>query len=109
MHTLFELKITGTFKTGFRRYVKQLADENNIKGTVEKINQTEITLILQGENRHLKHVLHTILSDDSKALIKDYTLKDIPPNTAKLQSFKILRTKETPKPSIWKRIFGIAG
>lgn len=107
MTTLFELKITGTFRPGFKRYVKQLADENDIKGRAEKINKKEIKLLFQGEKSRMQFILQTILSDKSKAVIKEHSLQVIP-HSEQLKSFRIIRNKEEQKTPIWKRMLSLS-
>lgn len=102
MHPVFELLIKGEFKPGFKRFIKQLADENDIKGHVKLAHKKEIEILLQGDKSKIQTLLSIILDKNSKAIIHHHHLNIIDFED-KLPSFKIIQAQEKSSVPFWKK------
>ncbi len=80
-------KVQGVF---FRDTSKEIADNMNIRGTVENLNNGDVEILAQGKRKNLKEFLKWCDEGPEDAEVKEVTWKEIP-NSNFLKNFIIKR------------------
>lgn len=90
MEKVFRIIVTGQVQfTGYRRFVKSLAESYKLKGTVQNLDDRNVEVIIKCNDEQLETFQSLLKQGNGSAMVQDIFVDEIE-DTQKYKDFSIL-------------------